>query len=150
MTATEIRHQARAEHGHIRGRLAQLEALATRVAHGGGEADVRALERQVEALRQALREHLGWEDRELPAALGDADAWGEERAARLRSSHRELRAVLGFCRDSCDGALHPVVLAQRARDLVALLRSGLGDEEHAALHADVLREDVVAIGQVTG
>jgi len=92
MSPVEIRWRARAEHRLIEERLARIEALAAAACEGRNEASAR-LGRELDALRDELGNHLGWEARALPDALAGADAWGPERAARVRAALEDLRGA---------------------------------------------------------
>lgn len=147
----ETRHRSRAEHRCIRERLSGIEHRA-RVVSGQESPtarEARKLERELETLRDQVECHLRWEEELLPDLLREADAWGAERAARVRSAHAELREVLAFCRGSCAASESRVVLARRARELARLVRGSLRDEERDAVRPDVLREDVIGIDVVT-
>ena len=61
------------DHVALRGRLARIEALA-RAVESGESWRVRDLRAAAEALFEALREHMGWEDRHLGPTLCAADA----------------------------------------------------------------------------
>lgn len=146
MTPVDVRRRARAEHRSIERSLARLEASARAVPADAAPAR-RRIERELEALRERVHRHLGWEEGALARILPEADARGNERAARVGSAHAELREVLDFCRHAC-AAEHPVVVARRAHDLARLLRSAIRDEERLAVRRDLLREDVVPIDPV--
>lgn len=154
MGPIEIRHRSREEHRRIGERLDRLDVCARTVA-GAGEPPARAsrraneLERALAGLLEELERHLSWEEELLPEALVAADAWGTERAERIRSAHLELREVMGFCRASCRSSARPLVLARRARELAHLVRGSLRREERDAVRSEVLREDVVAIDTVS-
>jgi len=144
-----LRRDLQREHAVALEALDRLEAAARALEEG--DVSRRAdLERHLAATHRWLGAHLGREDGLLPPALARADAWGRERATRLRTAHRELRDVLGFCRSSCAKAEPPGLLARRALDLIALLRAEIREEERIAVHPDVLRNDVVATDAFTG
>ena len=148
MTRVQIRRRALAEHRSIRELLARLEATASAITSDRGR-QVRELEEGLLELRRELRAHLQWEGRVLPEVLLDADAPGLERAAQMASAHEELELVLDFCRHSCGGEEHPLILARHLRDLMSLVRGTIASEERIAIRADVLREDVVTIDPLT-
>lgn len=145
MQSIEVRRRARAEHDSIRKRLARLEALAVRIEGGDAGGAVHVIHDEINALIRELRSHLDWEDGGVSAMRG-TDTRDSERAVRLRSSHDELRIVLDFCRHFCGGEIHPVLLAGRVRDLVALLRRTLEVEEEATIDRAVPRDGAVTIG----
>jgi len=130
MTSREVRRRARAEHDSIRQRLARLEILATRIPGGEAGGVVRELEEELAALRAEVRGHLAWEDAESPRLR--AAHPGGEGASWLHSTHDDLRTVLDFCRHSCGDENHPVLLAQRVRDLADFVSRSLDAEEEGA------------------
>lgn len=150
MTPGEVRARILAEHVAIRGMLTSLE----HVARGVGEGDaslVGALRREGEALLRRLQEHMLWEDIHLAPALRQADAWGEERAAKLDSDHREQRQVLTHCLGAVNDPSRPaIVVARTLIDLVGMLRADMEEEERLLLDERVLRDDVIGIDVETG
>lgn len=130
MTSHEVRRRARAEHDSIRQRLARLETLASRIPGGEAGGAVQDLEEELAALRGELCGHLVWEDAESPRLR--AAHPGGEGASWLLSNHDDRRTVLDFCRHSCGDENHPVLLAQRVRDLADFVRRSLDAEEHGA------------------
>lgn len=94
---------------------------------------------------------MRWEDRHLAPALREADAWGEERAAKLDRDHREQRQVLSHCLAAVADESRPAsVVARTLIDLVGMLREDIEDEERVLLDERVLRDDVVGIDVETG
>ena len=150
MHPSEVRDSVLHDHGALRVSLDRLEALARAV--GGGSSDhVDELRRSGRALLASLETHMHWEDLHLGPALREADAWGEEREARLREDHREQREVLALALDALRDAERPAVLVARGLlDLIVLLREDMEDEERSLLDPNVLRDDVVSIDLEAG
>jgi iron-sulfur cluster repair protein YtfE (RIC family) len=150
MKPGEVRARVLAEHVAIRGMLMSLEHVAQRVRDGDASL-VGALRLEGEALLHRLQEHMLWEDLHLAPALRQADAWGEERASRLDSDHREQRHVLTHCLDAVNDQSRPAaVVARTLIDLVGMLRADMEEEERLLLDERVLRDDVIGIDVETG
>jgi hypothetical protein len=150
MTPGEVRARILADHVDLRRMLAGLEVLARRVL-GGEPSLVGPLRLEGELLLQRLQDHMLWEDLHLAPALRQADAWGDERARRLDSEHREQREVLRHCLAAVQDASRPTpVVARSLIDLVQLLRADMDEEEREMLDPAVLRDDVVASDVETG
>ncbi len=145
MEPSAVRKRILEDHVVIRGHLSAVDGLARRALAGeeGLEAELR---RAGETLRERFLEHLTLEDTHLVPALRDADAWGDERAARVEKEHAEQRAqmeeLLADLRDSRRGV---VEIAQELLDLVNALVADMEHEERAVLDPEILRDDVVAI-----
>jgi len=150
MTPGEVRARILADHVAIRGMLLSLEEVARRV-RGGELSLLGALRLEGEALLERLQAHMLWEDLHLAPALREADAWGEERAAKLDGDHREQRQVLAHCLAAVTDQSRPApVVARTLLDLVGMLREDIEDEERLLLDERVLRDDVVGIDVETG
>jgi iron-sulfur cluster repair protein YtfE (RIC family) len=150
MKPTEVRRRILHDHDGLRTLLCQLEDSASNVLNGKRRLLGR-LRGEGEQLLEQLLEHMSWEDRYLAPALRDADAWGEERAARLDHDHREQRELLRHVLEKLhDQSRPPVLLARTMLDLVQLLREDMVDEEKTLLDERVLRDDVVAVDVEAG
>jgi hemerythrin-like domain-containing protein len=150
MDPSEVRDNVLRDHVALRGMLDRIEHLAGAV-DAGEPWRVAELRVCAEGLLEALESHMGWEDRYLAPALRDADAWGEEREARLRRDHVEQREVLRDALERLRDTARPALLvAHNLLELVALLREDMDEEERALLGPDVLRDDVIAIDAETG
>jgi hemerythrin-like domain-containing protein len=150
MTPGEVRARILADHVAIRGMLLSLESVANRV-RDGERSLAAALRLEGEALLHHLQEHMSWEDLHLAPALRRADAWGEERAAKLDSDHREQRQVLAHCLAGVEDESRPEsVVARTLIDLVEMLREDIEDEERLLLDERILRDDVVGIDVEAG
>jgi hypothetical protein len=93
---------------------------------------------------------MRWEESYLLPALREADAWGEERAARLIRDHREQRELFDFLNARLRDEAQPAALVARdVNHLVALLRDDMREEEAELLDERVLRDDIVAVDALT-
>lgn len=140
MTRVDVDRRTRCEHDSIRTRLRHLEVLVARLEAGGPSRLQHEIGDDLESLLKALRDHLDWEDGNAPGVI-EVKSRGLEVVTWLRESHDELRAVLDFCRCSCDHQGHPVILAERIHDLADLLRTTLEDEESLAIAPSALCDD---------
>ncbi len=83
--------------------------------------------------------------------LLEADAWGEERLARLQSDHAGQRELLQFAADRLRDRSRPAELVvMDLASLVTLVRADMAAEENDLLDPAVLRDDVVAIEAESG
>ena len=130
--------------------LLSLESLGQQVSAGQTHL-VGPLRLEGEALLARLLTHMRWEDIHLRPALLAADAWGEARAERLDRDHREQRALLEDSLSRVRDPSRPArLLARNLLDLIALLRTDMGEEERDLLDERVIRDDVVGIDVETG
>ena len=151
MRPSEVRERVLGDHEAIRERLGRLETLLDRVHQGSREADWSELRRVALELLERLRTHMRWEDRYLIPALREADAWGEERAARLRADHGAQRDQHSdFDQRLSDRACPNSRVASDVSRLIELLREDMREEERDLLDARVLRDDVIAIDAEAG
>jgi hypothetical protein len=147
LSPSQVRERVLADHRRLRGLLDCIERLVT----GGPVHSLAELKRAGEELHRVLARHMRWEDRYLGPAVLDADAWGEERLARLRRDHREQREILAHSLERLRDPGRPGVLVARdLRDLIMMLRDDMEDEERDLLDPSVLRDDVVAIDLEAG
>jgi len=149
MQPSEVREKVLEDHRRLRAELERIEASAR--AEDRSEDHCAALRELGESFLELLSAHMRWEDENLAPALRDADAWGEEREARLVVEHREQRAqmrqLLDRLHDSgCDAA----EVAGELLGLVEWLRRDMEGEEQVTLDPDVLRDDVIAIDASDG
>ena len=125
MRPSEVRERVLADHEVLRQDLDELERSA-RAADGPEAGRVPELRVHAERLLAKLQRHMRWEDRFLAPALREADAWGEERAARLDEEHREQRELLRHVLEGLRDPTRPgAVLVANLLDLVALLREDI-------------------------
>lgn len=150
MRPSEVRRRVQQDHVAIRGMILSLEHLAAQVLEGERHL-VGELRVEGEKLLQTLREHMRWEDLHLAPALRQADAWGEERAARLDADHREQREMLAHVLESVQDQGRPAqLIARTLLDLIEMLRVDMESEESDLLDPRVIRDDVVAVDVETG
>ena len=143
MKPSEIRSRILAEHDDLRRRLTGIETLAARAL---GENALRAA---VSQLAAALEEHLSMEDELLLPAIRDVDAWGSIRAKRMMEEHEGQRVTIDRLNEISRGGDR----TELARSVQALRKALLEDmrrEESELLHPDLLRDDVISIGQCAG
>lgn len=151
MTPSEIRIRVLADHEELRGHLVGLEKLTHAVRRDATDGDARRLREITRVLLDQLSKHMRWEERYLLPALRDADAWGEERAARLLGDHREQRQVLDLIVERLGDSGRPEALVVGdVFGLIAFLRADMEEEERDLLDPRVLRDDVVGIDVETG
>ena len=146
MDASAIRERILEDHDVIRGHLTAVDGLARRALAGedGLGAELRAAG---ERLRERFLPPLALEDEHLVPALRVADAWGEERARRVETEHREQRAQMEqLLADLRDARRDTLEIARELLDLVAALIADMEHEERAVLDPELLRDDVVGIG----
>ena len=123
------------QHADIRSLLEGCERLA-----GAGASD--ELDRCMFELAATVEAHNRVEERLLPRALGEADAFGDERIDRMVKSHRaEHAAMVASLRSPRQVRAGPGFISALAGEL----RRHMDTEERLFLNARVLRDDVVAI-----
>ena len=147
MNPSEVRKQILAEHERLRARLRDIEATVQHAAAGdvGAAATIR---RQLGELLAALRSHVRAEEAALVPALAATDAWGPERAAQIQADHvTQLRVLASWDRAVGDDGMPMDELAARLRQFAGQLWADMEAEERDLLHPDLLRDDVVTIGQ---
>ena len=150
MKPSEVRERTLRDHEGLRTALDRLERRC-RAAAGGGSLPAGQLREAAHALLVDIERHMRWEERHLEPALREADAWGNERAERLRSDHREQREAFGqVLANLRDPSRPPALVARMLLDLIALLRDDMAEEEDLLLDPRVLRDDVVGIDVETG
>jgi hypothetical protein len=149
MKPSEVRTRILSDHERLRADLDRLEVLVRDLR--GGRAASGTLRLHAAALVARLQAHMRWEEFYLLPALRDADAWGEQRAERLVSDHRQQRELFDFLNARlCDDAQPAALVARDVAHLVSLLRDDMREEEAELLDEHVLRDDVVAIAVQTG
>ena len=150
MTPAETREWVLKDHQTLRRLLEELEELAQQV-HEGDRRLVGPLRLEAERFMHRFEDHTRWEDQHLRPALAEADAWGQERAARLDHDHDEQRQLLHDALERLrDQARPPVQVARGVLDLVALIRTDMEQEERDLLDPRILRDDVVSIDTEAG
>jgi hypothetical protein len=147
---SEVRQHVLGDHRELRKRLEILEGLVRQVLDGERRL-AGPLRNQAEALLTRLLDHMRWEDRYLSAALREADAWGQERAAALDHEHREQREILGEAVTRLRDEARPAQrVARELSDLIQRLRADMEEEERDLLDERVLRDDVIGIDVEAG
>jgi iron-sulfur cluster repair protein YtfE (RIC family) len=141
MRPSEVRRRVLDDHEAIRAMLAEVDELARRLLAGEDELAAPLRARGM-ALQARLLQHLELEEANLVPALREADAWGEERVARLLAEHAEQRAELArLLADLRDRARPARELARELRRVAKDLLVDMDHEEATALGADVLHDD---------
>ncbi len=150
MKPSEVRERTLRDHEGLRIALDRLERCCRETARGDALPAGR-LREAAHALLVDVERHMRWEERHLEAALREADAWGNERAERLRSDHRGQRGAFGQVLASLrDPGRPPALVTPMLLDLIALLRDDMAEEEDLLLDPRVLRDDVVGIDVEAG
>jgi hypothetical protein len=148
MQPSEVRKRVLADHAGLRQRVERLEALGSQPLTDRRAATLRA---EGLSLLEVLEEHMRWEDLYLAPALRDADAWGQERAARLSTDHLEQREVLSEVVARLEDPDRPdEVIRRTLLDFLEMLREDMDDEEESLVRADVLRDDPLGIDVEAG
>ena len=137
-----VRKRILREHTEIRGLLDRLERAAKGLHTGkaGALAEARELR---DTLCERLKAHVDLEDAVLAPALRDADAWGDVRADKLVTHHREQREELDAIEH--EQGRSDSGYAQRLLALVEDIRKDMMHEEKDLLTDELLRDDVVSI-----
>lgn len=149
LSPTEVRLRVVEEHRRLRGLLSALQALAR---------DVTLDPSRNEALRSGLRTlivefalHLDSEEDMLLPLVAKVDAWGAERAARMREEHRVQRALLRrMFRRLEERPIGPDDLAVEVDALVLRIFHDMRDEEAELLDETLLHDDAVVVDQICG
>ncbi len=129
-----LRRQILAEHVELRAAIAKV-ATAEEPAR---------LMLATSALCDLLEDHLAFEDEVLEPVLRRIDAWGAERARRLREEHAEQRMRLRQLRR--DVATAPALaLAREVQPFLETLLTDMAAEERDVLDPDLLRDDAVSV-----
>jgi acetoin utilization protein AcuB len=147
---SQIRARILAEHQVLASMYAEVEQLAAQVVDGDGDGDAGiALRASCRSLYRTLQRHIEIENAVLGPALRDTDAFGQQRADGLLREHERQQSVLAAALATLDAAA-PLAIARDCRQLIRELRADMAEEERALLDADLLKDDVVAVGTSTG
>lgn len=148
LSPSDVRSRVLAEHEMLRERLVELQSLAR---------EVTIEETLVGELRQCLRKllmefsmHLESEEEILMPVIETMDAWGHQRASRMRDEHAMQRALLARMFERVSSPQPPIELAIEADALALRVFRDMLEEEQELLAEDFLRNDVVAIDQFCG
>ncbi|MBI5363904.1 MAG: hemerythrin domain-containing protein [Planctomycetes bacterium] len=146
MKPSEIRQTILDEHGHLRRKIATIEAhLMPSLARLPRWRE--DLAREIEELSIAFHAHLETEERLLPTVLTDVDPSGPMRLAAMAREHAAQRAALSSI------MRHPVADPQydaSLRQFLRVLVRDIDDEERDLLGPDVLRDDSINIDAFGG
>ena len=129
-----LRRRILAEHDELR--IAIAEVLAA------DDAARRAA--ATEALLDRLTDHIAHEDLALEPVLRQIDAWGPERARRLREDHAAQRAQIACLRTELATAPGRG-LDWAVRHFVDELVADMTAEERDVLSASLLRDDSITV-----
>ncbi len=129
-----LRRMILAEHGELRAAIAKV-ATAEEPAR---------LALATNALLDLLADHLDHEDEVLEPALRAIDAWGPERARRLRHEHTSQRARIERLRREVATA-PALALAREVQPFLEELLADMADEERDVLDPKLLRDDSITV-----
>jgi iron-sulfur cluster repair protein YtfE (RIC family) len=130
---SEVREKVLQEHAALREQIAAVRAAIDE----GGDALLEA----ARALFDGLLRHLDSEDRILIPTLETIDAWGPQRAQRLRDEHAGQRRWVARTRERLTS--DPAALSaqlDRLTTFLERLEKDMEEEESDELNADLLRE----------
>lgn len=129
-----LRRQILAEHVELRAAIAKVATA---------EAPAR-LALATSALCDLLEDHLAFEDERLEPVLRSIDAWGPERARRLRQEHVAQRARMAELRREVATA-PALALAREVQPFLEALLADMAAEEREVLDPNLLRDDTVSV-----
>lgn len=115
------------------------------------EEESSALHRAAARLEAQLARLYEEEEEILDPALRDTDAFGAERARRLEQYHLQQREVVtACCGEVLAGNLPAWTAARELLELIAQVEQGLRRSERRFLSPNLLKDDLVSIGQSGG
>lgn len=129
-----LRRQILAEHVELRAAIAKV-ATAEEPAR---------LALATSALCDLLEDHLAFEDERLEPVLRSIDAWGPERARRLREEHVAQRARMAELRREVATA-PALALAREVQPFLEALLADMAAEEREVLDPNLLRDDTISV-----
>jgi len=138
MKPSDVRFRILAEHTHLRGMVADLNLIVSRVKRGEPE-DVSRLFNFSNQLRMILESHMALEEQWLVPALRKT-SWGDIRAKRILEDHENQRAALEVLSELEQRGNIPE-LSQGLLSLGNLLLEDMHHEEEECLQPDLLRDD---------
>lgn len=148
MYPSHVRTRIMQDHESLRQRLSELEdAVSAMLADETKASRVSELAHQ---LLLELARHTELEDAILAPALMEIDAWGQIRANQLLTHHQAQRAQIRELTVLYSMRLLPPDTARVTISLVNELRADMEHEERDILHADILRDDVIAVAGESG
>lgn len=136
------------EHRRLRVSLARLQMLARDVTLDEGR--LPQLRGAFQRLVLEFGSHLDSEDESLMPLVETLDAWGPERAARMREEHVGQRKMLDLMCDRLRQMTDALAFASEVDALVLRIFRDMHEEEAEILDVDLLRDDVVVIDQTCG
>lgn len=149
LSPTEVRLRVVDEHHRLRILLTALQALAREVTLDATRDG--ALRSGLRTLIVEFALHLDSEEEMLLPLVSKVDAWGAERAARMREEHRVQRALLRrMFRRLEERTLTPSDLALEVDGLVLRIFHDMRDEEAELLDEGLLHDDAVVVDQICG
>lgn len=107
------------------------------------------LRRAFVKMAASLDEHLAFEDAFLVPTIREADAWGAIRVERMREEHEAQRVMIDQI-NSLSGIGTRAELVESTQALCEELYEDMRRKEIEFLQPDLLRDDVVTIGQFVG
>lgn len=138
MKPSDVRFRILAEHTHLRGMVADLNLIVSRLKRGEPE-DVPRLFNFNNQLRMILESHMALEEQWLVPALRKT-SWGDIRAKRIFEDHENQRAALEVLSELEQRGNIPE-LSQGLLSLGNLLLEDMHHEEEECLQPDLLRDD---------
>jgi hypothetical protein len=148
MNPSHVRVRILEDHEAIRQQLSELEAATDALL--GDKASMMHVGELTQSLLVVLARHTELEDEILAPALKDIDAWGAVRADQLLAHHQTQRADIREVSKLFDLQLVACDVARVVHALVQDLRADMEHEERDLLNADLLRDDLVAVGGNSG
>ena len=131
MKPSDVRFRILAEHTHLRGMVADLNLIVSRLKRGEPE-DVSRLFNFSNQLRMILERHMALEEQWLVPALRKAP-WGDIRAKQILEDHENQRAALEVLAELEQRGSIPE-LSQGLLSLGNLLLEDMHQEEEECLH----------------
>ena len=129
-TPDEIRARIRSEHAQISALLARVEALTERFDHRDAKSAL-ALREELQALGRLLKQHLHYEEYQLPSlALQGTEA---SVAEDMRREHEAQRELLDNVIQDLDETAVGVKLVTGVRELARAIRDDMAHEEQELL-----------------
>jgi hypothetical protein len=148
MNPSDVRIRILQDHDRLRQYLSDLEAaVEAMLLDAADEARVAELVRN---LQVELSRHTELEDTILAPALMEIDAWGAVRSKQLLAHHQTQRREIGELSNLFDAHLGHHDIAQVISRLILDVRHDMAHEERDLLSADLLRDDVIAVGSNSG
>jgi hypothetical protein len=149
MKPSEVRAQVLSGHSQLRRLLEETDRLASSELDKPGSAET--LRVRIAEFAATFIQHLEFEEAVLRPVLASIDAWGQVRAERMDLDHAEQRGrIFELKRQAGDPAYTTPGLARRMRQLAVDLREDMEWEEREMLHENLLRDDILNIGQTGG